>query len=102
MRRREVLSLVVAAGACSPALAQTRRHARVGYLSGGRPSSESRSRSADVLTQGLSALGWRKGETLDFDERWADGDFARLPGLARELASMGPDVLVATGLTETT
>ena len=37
----------------------------------------------------------------EIDERWADGDASRLPGLARELGQLQPDVIAATGTSET-
>ena len=49
----------------------------------------------------LRDLGWRAGETIEFEERWADGDFSRLPRLASELVMLSPDVIVATGSSET-
>jgi putative tryptophan/tyrosine transport system substrate-binding protein len=49
----------------------------------------------------LRDLGWRRNETLDIDERWADGDVSRLPRLARELVALRPDVIATTGASET-
>lgn len=37
----------------------------------------------------------------EIDERWADGDASRLPSLARELVQLQPDVIAATGTSET-
>jgi len=53
------------------------------------------------LKASLRDLGWRAGETIEFEERWADGDFSRLPRLASELVMLSPDVIVATGSSET-
>jgi putative ABC transport system substrate-binding protein len=55
----------------------------------------------DILKASLRDLGWRAGETIEFEERWADGDFSRLPRLASELVMLSPDVIVATGSSET-
>jgi putative ABC transport system substrate-binding protein len=78
--------------------AQARR--RLGYLSGGLKGDNDQNTS-DILKESLRGLGWRIGETLEFDERWASGDFASLPRLAKELLARQPDVLVSTGTTET-
>jgi putative ABC transport system substrate-binding protein len=78
--------------------AQTPRRARIGYLSGG---SAGALENLVSLVTGLRELGWRIGDTLELDERYADGDAARLPRLAADLVALGADVLVATGVTET-
>lgn len=49
-----------------------------------------------ALRAGLSELGHVDGKSLRIDQRYADGHVDRLPGLAAELLSSGPDVLVAT------
>jgi putative ABC transport system substrate-binding protein len=46
----------------------------------------------------LRDLGYVEGQNLGLDVRRAEGDFARLPALAAELISLGPDlVLGVTG-----
>jgi putative tryptophan/tyrosine transport system substrate-binding protein len=79
--------------------AQTLRRKRLGYLSGA--SRESRENTIDILIASLRDLGWRAGETIEFEERWADGASSRLPRLASELVMLNPDVIVATGSSET-
>src|SRR3954467_3415566 len=49
------------------------------------------------LLQGLQALGYTDGKTVAIDYRFADGKFERLPSLAAELVSLGPDVIFAYG-----
>jgi putative ABC transport system substrate-binding protein len=78
--------------------AQTVRRKRLGYLSGGRQGmGES---SIDILNASLRELGWRVNETIDIDERWADGDASRLARLANELVQLRPDVIAASGASE--
>jgi putative ABC transport system substrate-binding protein len=48
------------------------------------------------LRQGLQALGYVEGRNIDLVDRYADGDMARLPALAEEMAWLSPDVLVTT------
>jgi putative ABC transport system substrate-binding protein len=55
----------------------------------------------DILKASLRDLGWRAGETIEFEERWADGDVARLARLASELVALRPDVIATTGGSET-
>ena len=43
----------------------------------------------------MRSLGYVEGQTLDIDERHADGDVSRLPGLARELLTSNPNVVLA-------
>jgi putative ABC transport system substrate-binding protein len=71
----------------------------LGYLSGGSP--EASEYSLDILTASLHELGWRAGETLDIDVRFAHGDSSRFPELAKGLVALRPDVIAATGASET-
>jgi putative ABC transport system substrate-binding protein len=50
-----------------------------------------------ALRHGLHELGYREGHTVILEERWAAGDFNRLPALAAELAQLPVDVIVASG-----
>ncbi len=92
-------ALGLAAASAAPSRAQTPRRARMGWLSGGPAGM--RGSPLETLKQSLHELGWRIGETLELEERHANGDFARIPRLAAELVALRPDVIAATGLTET-
>jgi putative tryptophan/tyrosine transport system substrate-binding protein len=50
-----------------------------------------------ILVRELSQRGYRLGQNLAFDARGADGQFALLPQLARELAASKADVVVVSG-----
>jgi putative ABC transport system substrate-binding protein len=52
------------------------------------------------LKTSLRGLGWRVNETLEMDERWAEGDSTRLASLADELIQLSPDVIATTGTSE--
>ena len=80
-------------GAPLAALAQQVKVARIGYLRRTTP------QSADIaaLRQGLKELGYVEGQNLIIEERYANGDAARLPGLARELRQLKVEVLVVDG-----
>src|SRR3954454_14896074 len=103
MRRRDLLKAVLGftlIAVPNATVAQTRGPKRIGYLSGA--SQGMRENTVDILEQRLRDLGWRAGETIEFERRWADGDFSRMPKLASELVMLKPDVIVATGSSETT
>ena len=48
-----------------------------------------------VLFSKLAELGYREGRNLVVDRRLAEGDLNRLPGLAKELVALKPDLIVA-------
>ena len=101
MKRRDLLMGafgLTSVALTGPSMAQTARRKRLGYLSGGRASmGES---TLDVLKGSLREVGWRADETIDIDERWADGDSSILGRLASELVQLRPDVIAATGTSE--
>src|SRR3954467_7553573 len=69
---------------------------RIGCLYGSGLASVVGSRFDD-FRQGLSELGYVAGRTIDIEFRSAEGDIARLPGLAAELVGLQVDVLVTGG-----
>jgi putative ABC transport system substrate-binding protein len=48
-----------------------------------------------VVRRTLRELGWVEGQNLDFDFRYADGQYERLPVLAADLVAARPDVIFA-------
>ena len=48
----------------------------------------------DALKHGMRALGWVEGENVVLEQRYANGQFARLPSLAADLVRVKVDVLV--------
>jgi putative tryptophan/tyrosine transport system substrate-binding protein len=50
----------------------------------------------EVFRHALSELGWIEGSNVAFEYRWAHNDYARLPGLAKELVALNPHVIFAT------
>jgi putative tryptophan/tyrosine transport system substrate-binding protein len=62
-------------------------------------------RSADAsirqaFREGLRDLGWIEGQNILVEERWADGQYDRLPALAAELVKLNVQVIVATSTPE--
>ena len=101
MNRRDFLSAMGGIGyavVANSGQAQTARRRKLGYLSGGSPSMGQH--NLDILKASLHDLGWRANETIDIDERWADGDASRLAPLASELVKLRPDVIACSGTSE--
>ncbi len=94
MRRRGLIALVAAATA-SIASARAQTLPRIGYL--GAESPDRFKSRLDAFRQGLAEAGYTEGRTVEIDFRWADGDYTRLPALAKELASRQVAVIVAPG-----
>jgi ABC-type uncharacterized transport system substrate-binding protein len=49
----------------------------------------------DVLRKALRERGYVDARSVRFEERWAEGQFDRLPGLASELVRLKVDVMIA-------
>ena len=52
--------------------------------------------------EGLRSLGYRFGENVVIEYRFADGQMERLPELAADLVRLGVDVIIAIGVNPTT
>ena len=88
------LSLVLSTGSITfPIAAQAQPTAkvyRIGLLSS---ASSSSSLEVEALREGLRRLGYAEGRNLAFETRWADGNSAALPALARSLVERKVDVI---------
>ena len=80
-----------AAGEAQP----TTKAWRVGFL--GAVSATANKDRLDAFRQGLRELGYAEGRNIHIEYRWAEGDYSRLPGLAKELVDRKPDLIVSTG-----
>jgi putative ABC transport system substrate-binding protein len=69
---------------------------RIGYLSSQSAASAGRV-SFDAFRQGLRDLGYVEEQNIVIESRWADGDYERLPTLAKELVSLNLDLIVSAG-----
>jgi putative tryptophan/tyrosine transport system substrate-binding protein len=98
MRRREFINLIAGSAVAWPlavrAQQQTDKVWRVGYFT---PSSATNISVAllDAFRLKLNDLGYVEGRNLGLYVRRANDDFARLPGVASELVSLAPDVIVS-------
>src|SRR5882757_4443911 len=98
MKRREFITLLGGATAW-PLAARAQQPAgwayRVGYL--GIPSREQMPLYLTrALEEGLRSLGYRVGDNVSIEYRFANGELERLPALAAELVRLGVDVIVAS------
>lgn len=66
---------------------------RVGLLRAGQPPDP----FGKAFLEEMEALGYKAGQTIIYETRWAEGNSDRLPALARELAAMGVDVILTGG-----
>src|SRR5262249_45500730 len=95
MKRREFISLI--GGAVSwPLMAYAQQTAMpvMGYLN-------ARSRDTDTpflaaFHQGLNEAGYVEGRNVTIEYRWEEGQYARLPELATDLARRQMTVMAAT------
>ena len=95
-RRRIVMALgagALAAPLASFAQQQPAKIARIGFL--GPTSASSVASFVEELRAGLRDLGYAEGKNILIEFRWAEGNYARLPGLAAELVRLKVDVIVA-------
>jgi putative ABC transport system substrate-binding protein len=103
MQRREFITLFGGTAATWPLAARAqqpaRRVYRVGYLS---IASGERSYAIIAFEEGLRSLGYRVGENVAIEYRFANGERERLPSLAAELVRLGVDVILVTGGNATT
>jgi putative ABC transport system substrate-binding protein len=96
VRRRAFIARFGGAAAVWPVAvrAQPSRIWRIGLLSPA-PLTDFTRALLEAFRLRLQELGYVEGRNLILDVRRADGDLARLPGLAAELVSRRPDVIVA-------
>jgi len=103
MRRREFIMLLGGAVATWPVAARAQQQPgrvyRVGWLALG--SRELQLHLIKAFEEGLRSLGYRVGENLLIEYRFADGDMDRVPALVAELVQLGVDI-VTTGSNQVT
>jgi putative ABC transport system substrate-binding protein len=99
MRRREFVG-VLGGLAAWPILAraqQVDRSRRVGVLLPAAADDAVFQARLDAFAQELALLGWTVGRNLQLDIRWATTSAAEIRRHATELATLAPDVILATG-----
>jgi putative ABC transport system substrate-binding protein len=95
--RRRFLALLGAAISvvARNAHGQARGLSRVGFLNSASPTTYSF--NADAFREGLQEAGFSEGRNVTIEYRWANGDYASLPQLAKELVRANVNVIAATG-----
>ncbi|HEU4343789.1 MAG TPA: ABC transporter substrate-binding protein [Candidatus Binatia bacterium] len=74
---------------------QAKKVPRIGYLSGARPTGDAERSQGIKLA--LREIGYREGENIAFEFRYAQEKIDRLPELAAELVRTKVDIIVAAG-----
>src|SRR5712691_8070016 len=99
MQRREFITLFGGTAATWPLAVRAQQPAgrvyRVGYL--GIAAREQQLRSIKAFEEGLRSLGYRIGENVVIEYRFANGEMERLPANAADVVRLGVDIIVATG-----
>ena len=97
MRRRDFISVLGGAAATWPLAAHAQQPSgrvyRVGYL--GIASRQRALPYVEAFEDGLRRLGYRVGENVTVEYRFANGEMERLPALAADLVRLGMDVIFA-------
>ena len=94
MKRRKFITLLGGAAAAWP-LASSAQQAMpvIGLLSGS--STNAIPHLVTALQRGLEDNGFVEGQNLTMDQRWADGQFDRLPSMAAELVRRQVALIIA-------
>jgi putative ABC transport system substrate-binding protein len=101
MRRREVIIVLATMFGTRAAFGQKAPSKRViGVLMGATNDAEAEARGS-VFEDALRRLGWRSGENITFEYRYAAGDPNLVRSHATELVGMKPDVILGDGTSAT-
>src|SRR5437763_609432 len=95
MKRRQFLCIGGALTLPLSARAQSAPMPVIGFLNTTSP--DSYAFNAEAFRQGLISQGFVERKNVLIEYRWANGDYALVPSLAKELASLNVAVIAATG-----
>ena len=99
MKRRDFITLLGGTTTTWPLAARAQQPAgrvyRVGYLSIG--SREQTLHFIKAFEEGLRSLGYRVGENVVIEYRFANGEMERLPANAADVVRLGVDIIVSAG-----
>ena len=89
MKRRQFLKILGGATVARPlsARAQQANTPVIGFLHSSAPNYFS-FQMAPAFRQGLKEAGYLEGQNVTIDYRWAEGNYDRLPALAKDLVSL--------------
>src|SRR5262249_34946089 len=101
MQRREFMALIGGTAAFWPIAGRAQLADgtwRIGFLTPRlRPTPPARDPFSDSFVEGMRDLGYSEGKNLAIEWRYADGDYARLAGFAKELVGMNLPAIVTYG-----
>ena len=99
MRRREFITLLGGAAAAWPlaARAQPERLRRIDILMSTAEDDPDTQTRITTFLQRLQQLGWTDGRNVRINTRWGASDPDRIRKYVTELATLAPDIIVATG-----
>ena len=98
MRRREFISLLGGALTAWPFAAQAQQREqmrRIGVLIGFAESDPDVQSWLAAFRGALAKLGWREGNNLRIELRWAGYDLDRMKTFAKELVDLRPDAILS-------
>ncbi len=99
MQRREFITLFGGTAAMWPLATRAQQPAgrvyRIGYLSIG--AREQTLYATKAFDEGLRSVGYRVGENVVIEYRFANAEIERLPALAADLVRIGVDIIIAAG-----
>jgi putative ABC transport system substrate-binding protein len=99
MRRREFVMLIGGAAATWPLVARAQQSAKrtIGFMGSGTAAAQSEWTAAFV--QRLRELGWRDGDNVTIEYRWAEGRSERFAEIAAEFVRLKVDVILTHNTT---
>lgn len=100
MRRRGLLAIAGAASLMLPRVARAQapgKISHIGLLSNDAHTSRNAQAAWGAFREELQRLGWAENRTVAFELADSDGEFDRLPAVARELVGRQVDLIVVAG-----
>lgn len=96
MKRRHFMGILGGAAIAWPVVSRAQKApVRIGFLVSGAAASPSSAAQINAINQGLRDNGLIAGRDFVIDARFAAGNYARFPEMARELAQAGARVILA-------